>query len=115
MFRRSCSVPIVTVVRGVANYVNFSQAGSPRGACKACQVSSPKKNANLHTRIGALCVLGSLQTIPIPLVVSFEGTYRVLLLIAKGRMRFKGKVSLPPATLCRLAVVETNAISGYWR
>jgi|GEM_PF-5226012 hypothetical protein len=42
------------MIRDVTNYVNFSQAGSPRGAAKACPASSAKKNADLRMKIGAV-------------------------------------------------------------
>jgi hypothetical protein len=42
------------VIRDVANYVTFFQVGSARGAAKPCQASSPKKNADLRMKIGAV-------------------------------------------------------------
>jgi hypothetical protein len=42
------------IIRDGANYVTFFQIGSPRGAATACQASSPKKNADLRVKIGAV-------------------------------------------------------------
>jgi hypothetical protein len=42
------------IIRDVANYVTFFQVESPRGAAKACQASSPKKNADLRMKTGAI-------------------------------------------------------------
>jgi hypothetical protein len=42
------------MIRDVASYVTFFQLGRPRSAAKACQASSPKTNADLRMKIGAV-------------------------------------------------------------
>jgi hypothetical protein len=42
------------MIRDVASYVAFFQVGSSRGAAKASRASSPKKNADLRMKIGAV-------------------------------------------------------------
>jgi hypothetical protein len=42
------------MIRDVASYVTFFQLERPRSAAKACQASSPKTNADLRMKIGAV-------------------------------------------------------------